>query len=252
MAELQEIVEYLDDALRIAEIADYPGAHNGLQLENRSPIERLVAATDASLATIEMAAAQGAQLLLVHHGLFWGEPQPIVGAAYRRLRAALDADLAVYSAHLPLDVHDELGNNVLLCRALGFEVEGRFGEAVGVEGIGVWTVADLPREELLNRLRDACGAEPRLIDGGPPHVRRLGVITGGAGSMIAEAHASGLDTFITGEGAHHTYHEAKELGLNVIYAGHYATETFGVRELGARIAERFGIDWSFLDCPTGL
>lgn len=252
MAELKEIVEWLDDYLRIGEIPDYPGAMNGLQVENRSEVERVAAATDASQATIDMAAAGGAQLLLVHHGLFWGEPLPVTGPTYRRLRALFDADLAVYSAHLSLDAHPEVGNNVLLARALGLEVEGRFGSAEGVEGLGVWAVADLSREELAERIRGACGTDPFVIEGGPPHVRRVGIVTGGASSLIGEAHEAGLDTFVTGEGPHHTYHQARELGLNVVYAGHYATETFGVRALAEAVAERFGLEWQFLEHPTGL
>lgn len=252
MAELAEIVEFLDDLLGIHEISDYPGARNGLQVENRSGVERVSAAVDACQATIERAAENGSQLLLVHHGLFWGDPLPVTGILYRRLRTLLDADLALYSVHLPLDVHDGLGNNVLLAEALGLEPEGRFGEAEGVEGIGVWATADLPRDALAARVAEACGGEPMLIPGGPAHVRRVGIVTGGAGSMIRRVWEEGLDTFVTGEGAHHTYHEATELGVNVLYAGHYATETFGVRALAARLAERFDLEWEFVDHPTGL
>ncbi len=252
MAELKELVEHLDDYLRVEEVEDYPGAVNGLQVENRSPVEKVAAATDACLATIQMAAEVGAQLLLVHHGLFWGDPRPLVGPDYRRLRTLFEADLAVYSAHLPLDLHPEVGNNVLLARELGLAVEGRFGRHGSTEGIGVWGAADLPRAELVGRLRETCGSEPMLIPGGPSHVRRLGIVTGGAASLISQAHLTGLDTFVTGEGAHHTFHEATELGLNVIYAGHYATETFGVRALAAKLAEGFELEWEFLDYPTGL
>ncbi|MFQ5679564.1 MAG: Nif3-like dinuclear metal center hexameric protein [Gemmatimonadota bacterium] len=252
MIELDEIVEYLDDYLAIGEISDYPGAHNGLQVENRTAVERVSAAVDACQVTIEGAAEAGSQLLLVHHGLFWGEPLPVAGVTYRRLRALFEADVALYSAHLPLDVHPEVGNNVLLARALELEVEGRFGAAEGVEGIGVWAAADLSREELAARISTVCGSAPRVIEGGPPHVRRLGIVTGGAGSLIRQAWEEGLDTFLTGEGAHHTFHEATELGLNLIYAGHYATETFGVQALAERVARRFGLEWGFLDHPTGL
>lgn len=252
MADLTEIVEFLDDYLRIAEIEDYPGARNGLQVECRSPIERLAAAVDATQATIEGAAETGAQLLLVHHGLFWGDPLPVTGRTYRRLRALFSADLAVYSAHLPLDVHDEVGNNVLLARALDLAVEGRFGEHDGTEGLGVWAPADLSLAELTGRIETACGSEPHVIPGGPSHVRRVGIVTGGASSLIPQAHAQGLDTFITGEGPHHTYHDATELGLNVIYGGHYATETFGVKALAERLREEFGVQGEFLDRPTGL
>jgi len=252
MAELKEVVEFLDGYLRVDEIPDYPGAHNGLQVASRSPVEKVAAAVDACQATVEDAAAAGAQLLLVHHGLFWGDPLPVTGRTYRRLRACFDADLAVYSAHLPLDVHDEVGNNVLLAARLGLEVEGRFGVHEGLEGLGVWSVADLGREELVERVGEACGGEPLLVPGGPAHVRRVGVVTGAASSVLPQARAEGLDTFITGEGPHHSYHDAMEWGLNLMYAGHYATETFGVRALSERLGEEFGVERTFLDHPTGL
>ena len=252
MAELQEIVEYLDEYLNVAGIPDYPGAHNGLQVENRLPIERVSGATDACMATIESAASAGSQLLLVHHGLFWGDAWPAVGVTYRRLRALIDADMAVYSVHLPLDIHPEIGNNVLLAGALDLAVEGRFGSASGIDDFGVWATADISRADLAERVRRVCGSTPLVIEGGPAHVRRIGIVTGGGGSMISQAHAAGLDTFLTGEGSHHTYHEAKELGINVLYAGHYATETLGVKTLTSRVAERFGLEWEFVDYPTSL
>ena len=252
MAELTEVVEYLDERLRIDEIDDYPGAYNGLEIEARSPVEKVAAAVDACRATAEMAAAAGAQLLLVHHGLFWGDPLPLTGRNYRRTAAFLASDLALYAAHLPLDVHGELGNNVLLAEELELEVEGRFGSHEQVEGIGVWCAADLPRDAFVGRVGRACGEEPTLIPGGPAHVRRVGIVTGGASSLLPQAAAEGLDTFVTGEGPHHTFHQAQELGVNLVYAGHYATETFGVRAAAAEVAERFELEWEFLDHPTGL
>lgn len=253
MAELTEIVEYLDRRLSIHEVEDYPGAYNGLEIEARSPVEKVAAAVDACRATAEMAASAGAQLLLVHHGLFWGEPLPLTGRNYRRVAAFLQADLALYAAHLPLDVHPELGNNVLLAEALDLEIEGRFGSHEAVEGIGVWCTTDLAREELLGRIARVCGGEaPSVVPGGPAHVRRVGIVTGGASSLLEEAAAEDLDTFVTGEGPHHTFHQAQELGVNLVYAGHYATETFGVRATAREVAERFEIEWEFLDHPTGL
>lgn len=252
MADLREIVEHLDGFLDVASIPDAPGARNGLQVDARSPVERICAAVDASQATIDAAAREGAQLLLVHHGLFWTDPLPVVGRTYRRLKALFDADLAVYASHLPLDVHPEIGNNVLLARALGLEVEGRFGAWSGLEGIGVWCSADLSLEALADRVRETCGESPHRIPGGPSHVRRIGIVTGGAGSLISAAHDAGLDTFLTGEGAHHTFHDAVELGVNVLYAGHYATETLGVKALAAHLADRFDLEWTFVDRPTGL
>jgi dinuclear metal center YbgI/SA1388 family protein len=252
VADLREIAEWLDDYLAIDDVPDYPGAFNGLQAESRSPIGVVAAATDATLETIGAAAEGGAQLLLVHHGMFWGDPLPLTGVTYRRVRALFDADIALYSAHLPLDVHPEVGNNVLLARALDLTVEGRFGTWNRELEIGVWGAADLPLVALAERLAAVCGTEPYVISGGPGHVRRLGIVTGGGGSLIRQAHEEGLDTFVTGEGSHHHFHEAMELGLNVVFAGHYATETFGVRALAAKLAEAFDLESIFLDRPTGL
>ena len=252
MADLHEIVEFLDEYLGTASVPDAPGARNGLQVDARSPVEHVCAAVDACQATIEGAAREGAQLLLVHHGLFWGDPLPVTGRTYRRLKGLFDADVALYSAHAPLDVHPEIGNNALLAEELGLEIEGRFGSWRDLDDIGVWSTADLPLDELVARIADTCGDEPFVIPGGPAHVRRVGIITGGAESAIVDAHEAGLDTFITGEGSHHSFHDATELGLNVVYAGHYLTEVLGVKALAALVAERFGTGWSFLDHPTGL
>jgi dinuclear metal center YbgI/SA1388 family protein len=246
------MAEFLDAYLRVAEVPDYPGAWNGLQVDGRSPVELACVATDACQATIEASAEAGAQLLVVHHGLLWGEPLPITGRSYRRLKSLLEADIALYSAHLPLDVHPQVGNSALLAAELGLKVEGRFGAFQEMEGLGVWSATDLSLEELTSRVGTVCGADPMVIAGGPGHVRRVGILTGGAGSLIEQAHREGLDTFVTGEGSHHTYHDAMELGVNVIYAGHYATETLGVKALGALLADRFEVEWRFLDHPTGL
>ena len=252
MADLHEIVEFLDEYLEVDRTPDAPGARNGLQVDARSPVERICSAVDACQTTIEAAAQEGAQLLLVHHGLFWGDPLPVTGRTYRRLKALFDADLALYSAHAPLDVHPEIGNNSLLARALGFEIEGRFGSWMGLDEIGVWSAVDLSLDELTGRVGSVCDTEPFVIRGGPNHVRRVGIITGGADSSIEDAHSAGLDTFITGEGSHHSFHDAMELGVNVVYAGHYATEVLGVKSLAEMLAGRFDLSWSFVDHPTGL
>ncbi len=252
MADLRELVEFLDEYLDVRRVPDYPGAWNGLQVDCRSPIETVCVATDACQETIDRSAGEGAQLLIVHHGLFWGEPLPITGRSYRRLKGLLDADMALYSSHLPLDIHPEVGNNVLLARALGLQTEGTFGRWSDLEGLGVWAATDTPLRDFISRVATVCGDEPKLIPGGPEHVRRVGICTGSSGSLIEQAHEAGLDTFVTGEGNHHTFHAATEIGLNVIYAGHYATETAGVRALGEVLSERYGLDCRFIDHPTGL
>lgn len=250
---LSLISEYLDEYLRIAEVPDSPNALNGLQAENRSGVVgRIVAAVDASAATIE-AAGEGSILLLVHHGLFWDGNVPLTGRRYRRVRALLERDIALYSAHIPLDAHLDVGNNYVLARALGLQDLAPFdhlqGYPLGVQGV---LAPPCPRDELPARIQAIVGGTSHLIPGGPTIALRVGIITGGAGSRIGQAAAAGLDTFITGEGAHHTYFDATELGVNVIYAGHYATETVGVKALAEHLSKRFGVPWEFYDHPTGL
>ncbi len=251
MPPLDTIVRHLDRTLRTTEIADYPGAWNGLQIENSGTVQRVAAAVDACEAVIEEAVARGVSLLLVHHGLFWGGVQPVVGAVRRKMKAALDADLAIYSSHLPLDLHPTLGNNALLAKALGFKVCEPFLEMKG-QAIGVQTRAALSLQEVARRLEKVLGSAPHLAPGGPSKTARIGIVTGGAGGEVALAAAAGVDTFITGEGPHHSYTLAEELGVNLFYAGHYATETFGVRALAAYVAKKFRVPWEFVDHPTGL
>jgi dinuclear metal center YbgI/SA1388 family protein len=251
-AGLTELTEYLDGYLRINEVPDYPGAVNGLQVDAQRPrVSRVAVAVDAVQAVVDRAVEWGADLLLVHHGLFWDGNVPVTGRRYRRLRALMDADLPVYSAHLPLDVHPEVGNNAVLARALGMEPQGTFGDHKGWP-LGVWGKLELRREALCARLDELLGGRVKLVPGGPEQVRRVGIITGGAGSMIDAAVAAGLDAFVTGEGAHHNYFDAEEGGINLLLGGHYATETWGVKALGRHLAERFGVEWTFIDHPTGL
>ncbi len=248
---LKDLVEYLDDYLALSEVPDAPGALNGLQVENSGAVGRIAAAVDACQATIDAAVTSGANLLLVHHGLFWGDVQPVTGRQWRRLSKLLAHDLAVYSAHLPLDCHSEVGNNIVLATALGVRQPEAFGEYHGTP-VGVMGDVSVSRDSFVELVTSVIGGEPQLIAAGPSEVKRVGVITGAAGSMIGEARAAGVDTFVTGEGGHHTYFDAEEEGINVIYAGHYATEIFGVKALAKHIEERFGIPWQFVDHPTGL
>ncbi|RYG97561.1 MAG: Nif3-like dinuclear metal center hexameric protein [Alphaproteobacteria bacterium] len=251
MHSLDEIVSYLEQELRTSAIPDYPVAVNGLQLANSGKIERVVAAVDASLPVIEKAAAGGPGLLVVHHGMFWQGVQPVTGAFYRKLKIAMDADLAIYSSHLPLDIHPEWGNNILLARAIGLDQTTPFldqkGMAMGLRG--KWEGS---REELAEKLQEILGGRVHVCPGGPQLIREIGIATGGTGSEVVKAAASGVDAFVTGEGPHWSYPLAEELGLNVFYGGHYATETFGVKKLAEIISGRTGMPFSFIDHPTGL
>jgi dinuclear metal center YbgI/SA1388 family protein len=259
---LSEIAGYLDEYLRVGEVPDERNAVNGLQVENEGLVGSIVAAVDASQATIDgvTAARAGEEdappLLLVHHGLFWDGNVPLTGRRYRRVAALLEHGIALYSAHIPLDLHPVVGNNIVLAERLGLTIEGWFGDYKGVPlGVRGRPPARLAqREILLGEVNRALSrTEPaRLVAGGPDRVTQVGIITGGAGSMIPAARDAGLDTFITGEGAHHTYFDAMEGGLNVIFAGHYATETLGVQALASHLGERFGLEWEFHDHPTGL
>jgi dinuclear metal center YbgI/SA1388 family protein len=248
---IAEIEHYLDDYLRIAANPDETGARNGLQVEGGGPVSRVAVAVDASERTIAEAAKWNADLLIVHHGLFWDGGVPLTGRRYRKVRRLIESGLAVYSAHIPLDVHPDVGNNAVLARALGISVEGWFGDYRGIP-LGVWGRVDMLREALAARLDEVLGGRVRMLAGGPERLSRVGIITGGGGGMIGEAIAAELDGYVTGEGAHHTYFDAVEGGINVYYGGHYATEVWGVRALGDHLSDRFGLDVRFIDGPTGL
>jgi dinuclear metal center YbgI/SA1388 family protein len=167
------------------------------------------------------------------------------------LRLLIENNIAIYSSHLPLDLHPKLGNNAQLCSALGLKNLRSFFTTHG-QPIGFQTRAKISRAELAARLTRVTGAKPRLIPGGREICERIGVVTGGAGGELKQAVAEGVDTFITGEGSHWTYGLAEELGLNVFYGGHYATETFGVKALAAHLSQKFKVPWTFIDHPTGL
>jgi dinuclear metal center YbgI/SA1388 family protein len=249
--DLSEIFSYLDKELRITDIPDYAGAVNGLQLANSGSVPRISAAVDASLPVIEAAAAGGPGLLIVHHGLFWQGVQPVTGSFHRKLKAAMDADLAIYSSHIPLDIHPLWGNNARLAMELGLLDPQPFFDWKGIQlGVrGLWTGT---RVELSAHIELAVGSLPHLCPGGPDLPKHVGIITGGAGSEVAAVAACGIDTFLTGEGPHWSYPLAQELGINLFYAGHYATETFGVRKVSEHLADRYDLPWEFLHHPTGL
>ena len=250
-ASLAPIVQYCDRILRTREIGDYDGAVNGLQVENTGKVTRIAATVDASLATVNLAIAAHADLLLVHHGLFWAASHPWIGRKYELLRRLIENDVAVYSSHLPLDAHPKIGNNARLCALLGLHGLKPFFSTHG-QTIGFQSETRIGRAELAQRLERATGAKPLLIPGGGDLCRRIGVVTGGAGGDLAAAAGEGVDTFVTGEGPHWTFALAEELGVNVLYGGHYATETFGVKALAAHLSRKFKLPWEFLDHPTGL
>jgi dinuclear metal center YbgI/SA1388 family protein len=249
--DLNALCTYLDDYLDLAAFEDYPGAYNGLQLERRGPVTRLAAAVDACQHTIDAAAAEGADLLLVHHGLLWGGAGPFTGPLYNRLSAALAANLGVYASHLPLDAHAEVGNGIGLVRALELEPAAPFGEHRG-QPLGFVVEHELDRQAWAARVEKAVGRPVQVLATGPERVRRVAVVTGSAAIFLEDARAAGCDTLLTGEARHPTFLEAEELGLNVLLAGHYATECFGVKALAAHLADRFELPWTFIPHDTGL
>ena len=251
MPELAVIVRYANELLRVPEIEDYANALNGLQLENDGSVKKIGAAVDASGAVFQLAVAREIDLLVVHHGLFWQGLQPLTGPHFRAVKLAAAHNLALYSAHLPLDFHPTLGNNALLAAALGLEKTGPFLEVKG-RPIGLRAETDLRRDELLAKLEESLGGSVRCIGAGPMEVKRVGLVTGGAGGEIYHAAGQGIDSYITGEAPHWAAVAAEELGINLFLGGHYATETFGVKALAVNLSERFDVPWEFIDRPTGL
>ncbi len=241
---------YLDEYLAIA---DWPDKSlNGLQVEGVGEVRTVALATDAALATFCMAADAGADFLIVHHGLFWGSAVPVTGPHRERLAALFDAGISLYAAHLPLDGHAEVGNNAVLARLLGLTDRrpfGRYGERwIGVEGR---PPGPCDRAGLAARIEALLGVRPDVLAFGGEIVQRVAIVSGAAADLVPEAAAAGVDAFVTGETSHIAWHAARERDLNVFFAGHYATETLGVRALGDVLSERFGVETVFLDAPTG-
>jgi dinuclear metal center YbgI/SA1388 family protein len=251
MQELESILYFLDQTLQVSGFPDYPHALNGLQVAGPRTIRRVGAAVDASEETIEEAVRRGVDLLIVHHGLFWDGLGPLTGPRYRKVAALIRGGVALYSSHLPLDAHPDLGNAALLTRSLGLVPEGPFGSFKEIQ-VGCRATARVGRDELLDRLSGVVGMEARLIAGGPGTSARVGVLTGSGASALVEAAEAGLDTLVTGEAPHHAYHQAMELGINLLLGGHYATETFGVKAVSERLAREFSLAWEFLHFPTGF
>lgn len=254
MVSLLDVVEDFNEVLNTAHVPDYSRAYNGLQVAapNDHTIERLAVAVDASEHVIEQAVTRHADLLVVHHGLFWSTTAPVTGPLYRKLRLLIERPVALYASHLPLDGHRDYGNSALLIRALGLEPDRPFG---AFEGFSIGWSAEVPsldRDAVLARTRAAVEGPVHLIPGGPETITRIAVVTGAGGSFIRQAAAENIDLLVTGEGAHHTYAEAHEYGVNVAYAGHYATEVFGVRALAERARSLWGIEAFFIDAPSGL
>ena len=257
MTTTAEVAQYLDSILETATVPDCPNAVNGLQLANSGRIHKVAACVDFSGKAVSRAVAEDADMLLVHHGMFWSGVRPITGHSYDRVRTLIEHDVSVYSSHLPLDRHQEFGNNVLLFKQLGLIASGDFasfkGKSIGVRGECDVTSAELAeRARRFARVHGGDVITTEIAEG--RRSLRWAICTGaGAGTeTIAEAVDTGIDTLIVGEGPHWTAVEAAELGIVIIYAGHYATETLGVGAVAQHLADRFGIEWVMIHAPTGL
>ncbi|MHB8837423.1 MAG: Nif3-like dinuclear metal center hexameric protein [Gemmatimonadaceae bacterium] len=257
MSSAADLAQLANELLRCRETPDYAPALNGLQVDNRAPVRRVAAAVDCSMRTIRGAIETGANLLVVHHGLFWNGLQPLTGPHLERVRMLLEHDMALYAAHLPLDAHESMGNSSLLARALGLEPAGGFGRYQSIF-CGVQGRADLATDDLVAACdrfaRDHGGRAVASPYAAERRTRRWGVITGAGvnADTIREAVEANVDTIITGEGPHWSAVDAEEKGLAIIYAGHYATETLGVQSLAAWMGSQAGVSWSFVAAPTGL
>jgi len=250
MATRAELIADCDETLQIDAYDDY--GPNGLQVPGADEVTKVATGVSANLATLRAAAESGAQLVITHHGLFWEFlPRALSPQMTERLRTLLDADLSLAAYHLPLDAHPELGNNALLCRLLGFEPAERFGEARGARiGFVGRREQGVPAADLASAIESELGRPPLVQGAGPELVRSIGVVTGAGAGEVHEAVAQGLDAMLTGEPAEHAMADASEGRLHFIAAGHYATETLGVRRLGDLLAERFGVEHEFIDVPN--
>ena len=251
MPSLSDIVSYTDEFLRVREIGDWENALNGLQIENSGRVTRIGAAVDVSTRVLTEADKKNIDFLIVHHGLFWPGLQPVTRFLRRQLQFAFETDMALYSAHLPLDVHPKVGNNAQLVAGLGLKSAQSFLEEKG-QPVGLKICVSMPPNELVRKLRKTLNGPVKVFDFGPKQTRAIGVVTGAAGSEIYRVAEEDIDTFITGEAPHWAAVAAEELGMNLLLGGHYATEVFGVKALAAHLSKRFRVPWDFIDCPTGL
>lgn len=252
MASRDEIIAFLDELLDIGAFADM--GPNGLQVPGAESVDLVATGVSAHRELFERAAGAGAQLVITHHGLFWDfHPRTISAAMKERLRILFDAGMSVAGYHLPLDAHPEVGNNALICAALGFERGEPFGEYRGRKVGFVGRSTDgVPIGELRERCATTFGQEPFVWDAGPESVRSIGIVSGGAASSFGEAIAEGVDAFLTGEPAEHVMADARENNVHFVAGGHYATETFGVRRLGELLADHFGVEHRFIDIPNPI
>jgi len=250
MTKTEEICSFCDQLVRRREIPDFPGAFNGLQVANRGAVGKIGAAVDAGKVPFERAISAGVDFLIVHHGLFWDSPHPVTGPAYDRLRALFEHDVAVYSSHLPLDCHPDIGNNAIIAEKLGLVPDAWIFPYEG-NPIAASAPCEFSREALLEKLRTVFPGSITPIEFGSARPRRVAILSGSGASVISELRDHGIDTLITGEAKQNHFNYAQENEINLYLCGHYATETFGVSALAKKAADHFGLPWEFIatECP---
>jgi len=250
MLHLDEIVGYLDGYLKIGEIEDT--SVNGLQVQGRGKVERIGFAVDACMETFKEADGRGADMLVVHHGLIWGGIKSVTGITYDRLKFLIENGISLYAVHLPLDKHPEVGNNIQFLKLFDVSDIKEFGQ---YHGVNIGFMGEFKEEKVLGEFAEEVGnklnTKPGVLDFGKEKIRKVGVVSGAASSVISEA-VEKVDVFVTGEVSHSVYHSAKDARVNVIFAGHYATETLGVKALAGVLEKEFGMETVFIDVPTGL
>jgi dinuclear metal center YbgI/SA1388 family protein len=251
---LADLDDYFRSFLEIGGMAAADMSLNGVQVGERSkPIDKIAFAVDASLETFRRAKKADADMLFVHHGIFWGKPEALSGNLYIRIGYLVRNELALYACHLPLDAHPEYGNNAVLARQLKMAQIRPFGlyhgQLIGFQG---FFPEPISLEEAIRRVLPDGGQPVSVPPYGPEKIKRAAVISGGAGSEAMQAIAAGLDLYVTGEASHEIYHQAEEAGMSYVAAGHYATETGGVKALAAKVSAELGLETCFIDVPTGL
>ena len=249
MASLQKIAAFCDKRTRRHEIRDFKGACNGLQFENTGVIQKVGASVDAGLIPFQKAVDRNVDLLIVHHGMYWSPLQPITGVKFQKVNTLLNGGLAVYSSHLPLDCHSEIGNNALLAKEIGLQPTGTFLDYEGTD-IGLITEG-ISRLDLIEKLQKTFDDKVQSIQFGSEKPNKIAILTGSGSSAVSELKRIGVDTLITGELRQNHYNQAQEEGLNLYLCGHYATEVYGVCALAKEISQKFEIPWEFIatDCP---
>ncbi|MCA9733477.1 Nif3-like dinuclear metal center hexameric protein [candidate division KSB1 bacterium] len=247
----KDLTNYLDQYLRVKEIRE--SAINGLQVQGKEKINKIGFAVDACLESFAAAKEAGVDMLIVHHGLFWGREQALIGSHFYRIKALLKEEINLYAAHIPLDAHPEVGNNARLAALLELEIDMYFGDYGGTPVAVLGHSSDkLTAAQLHNKLKKAIGDHVRLDAFGPEIIRHVGICSGAGASLIPEAKSIGADAFITGEPRQGFYHFSQEEGMHIFYGRHYNTETIGLKALAEHLEELFEIETLFFDVPTNI